>query len=193
MKPLWKLMLVGGMVAATACTSAEDVWVPEPGIQDTWVPPKENDCVSLLGTFDGEATGVYEGLLSGYAIYQYQSAPIGVTNVQMHYCDPKLGALGRVMNLAFYGADRVPVGTYKVDHQAVDNGGMSFGYSDATDESAGNCNFYPVGTVEISQSTFRSIEGSFEISARCLTEVEQERSTDSTFVGAFSATNSGVE
>ena len=187
-------------VFAAACSAGGTDTPPGDGVGDTdlvidtYVPPPPNDCITRLNTFEAESTGVFEGTFDGYGYYLYQSIPVTSTAIHLRSCDEDDVEVNRLITVVWYGPDRIQEGDYQADPYAFDNGSLGFGYSDGGGDSTGNCIFWPQGSVQITRSDFEVIEGSFDVTTRCLTpEGGTERDTESRFVGTFSANNIGVE
>lgn len=153
-----------------------------------------NNCSETAAGFELEVDGVDDARLEGFGIYEYTSSPDAMTSIYLQTCSRDGEAQPRLMSIGWYGLDRIPVGSLEVKPDAAEKGGAVFSFNDKrTPGSWVGCNHQQVGTLEITTSTFERVEGSFRVSAWCITTEEPRSPVLTTFSGSFAATNVGVE
>lgn len=165
------------------------------GADETGLIPVPNDCKTRTDAFEAEATGYVEDKLKGIGTYEYRSVPDERTSIVLRSCGAQ-GPLPRLLAFNFFGATRVDKGKYDVGPDALTNGGFEFGYTDARNGNPTYCSDLPEGTITITKSTFSTIEGSFNVRARCFDQSVLDdviRPPYTSFSGTFSASNEGNE
>jgi hypothetical protein len=182
-----------GMVCA--CSARPERVDPQeyPGANlDTDVVPIPTNCDTLTHTFGMTMDGYVADTLGGYGVYEYEAIPDRLTTIYLTACGPE--ETSQYLTLAFYGIDRVEPGEHPVNRFAFEDGGFVFAYTDTTGVSTVNCNELPKGTVTITESSFASVAGSFELEAQCADETNLDRRPGvTTFSGSFAARNVGRE
>jgi hypothetical protein len=184
---------MAGMVCA--CSARPERVDPQeyPGANlDTDVVPIPTNCDTLTHTFGMTMDGYVADTLGGYGVYEYEAIPDRLTTIYLTACGPE--ETSQYLTLAFYGIDRVEPGEHPVNRFAFEDGGFVFAYTDTTGVSTVNCNELPKGTVTITESSFASVAGSFELEAQCADETNLDRRPGvTTFSGSFAARNVGRE
>lgn len=189
---------LGLCILLAACSQRPDRVDPfdyPSGADETGLIPVPNDCKTKAEPFEAVATGYVEDKLKGIGTYEYRSVPDQRTSIVLRACGGQ-GPLPRLLDFNFFGATRVDKGKYDVGPDALTNGGWEFGYTDARSGNPTYCSDLPEGTITITKSTFSTIEGSFNVRARCFDQAVLDdvvRPPYTAFSGTFSASNEGNE
>jgi hypothetical protein len=189
-------VLVVAPILFVACGDPDDELVDFPDFLDDLPAPVivTNNCSETVAGFELAMSGVDDASVTGFGIYEYTSTPDAMTSIYLQTCSREGEAQPRLLSLGWYGLDRIPVGSIPVRADAAEEGGAVFAFNDKrTQGSWVGCNHQQTGSIEVTTSTFERVEGSFTVSAWCITTEAPRSPIVTTFTGTFAATNVGVE